>query len=177
MKKLVLVLALVAVISVGTAFAHPDGWGIGLQGGGGLNWVGFGFGGGSALTLKAPTVPIYWGIYFDFYAGFDGFGWIAGLTADYYFLDLPFASNWLHFYIGAGGAFGFGILYQGLAIDLKARLPIGLSLQIPIKSGLDVLEFYFQLVPSAGVRLGFFDPFRASFAGGLGFDVGFRLWF
>ena len=167
MKKLVLVLALVAIIGAGTAFAdHPSGWGLGFQGGGSIGWMGFpfNFGYGGAFTFKAPTVPIFWGISLD--VSIWGIG--IGLTADWYFLDLAIASNILHFYMGVGGALD---VYFPFDIALLARLPIGLSVQIPIKSGIDALEFYFQIVPSAG--LAFIPP---RFAGGLGFDAGFRIW-
>jgi len=168
MKKLVLVVVLVAIIGTGAAFAdHPNGWGFGVQGGGSLGWIGFDFGGGGALSLKAPTLPIFWGI---------EFGWSLwsgirlGLTADWYFLDLAIASNILHFYMGVGGGLG---VYFPFDLELVARVPIGLSLQIPIKSGIDTLELlYFHVVPSAGVA---FIPIR--FAGGLGFEAGIRLWF
>lgn len=62
MKKIILFLLLAVVIATGSAFAtHPNGkWGVGIFGSYGIGW---GYGGGG-ISLKVPTLPIYWGFNF-----------------------------------------------------------------------------------------------------------------
>jgi len=96
MKKLVIVLALAAIIATGTVFAdHPSGWGIGFVG----NYSSWGFGGqGGGLSLKAPSIPIYWAISFG--VGLDYFG--LGVTGDYYLYDKNISGP-LNWFFGVGG--------------------------------------------------------------------------
>jgi len=164
MKKLVIVIALAAILATGTAFAdHPSGFGIGVQGGGSGRWVGgYGYGYGGALSLKLPGVPIFWAI--D--AGFWGSSLWLNVAGDYYFIDSQIV-NTLHWYFGVGGYVDLGI-GNPFGLGLGVRVPIGLSWQ-PI----DLLEIYLQAVPSIGV--GILPGF--GLGGGWGGNLGIRFWF
>ena len=165
MKKLLLVISLAVIVCIGTAFAdHPDGFGIGIVGGGGLH---FGDGGYShaGLSLKIPDFPVYWGIYLD---GNVKNYLALTITGDYYLLDNVLVPEIdLHWYLGVGvGAFlGLGDPFMTGA---AARIPIGISWQ-----PLPLLEIFLQVVPS----IGFFvvpDFYNNSSWGG---ELGIRLWF
>ena len=179
MKKLLIVIALVAILATGTAFAdHPDGFGIGLVGS--YGWGG----GGGGLSLKIPSIPIYWGVFFWGYE--DNFS--LGVTGDYYLLDDQIVSI-LHWYLGLGGFFNFNNHtrhwankdYSYSSFYLGARIPIGLSLQpIPL------LEVFLDVAPSFGVHIRSsqkaddgheFQKGGAGFAWGWPIEVGLRLWF
>jgi hypothetical protein len=164
MKKIFFVI-LVAFLATGAVFAdHPGGFGIGVQGGGSSSWSGGGFGSGAALSLKLPSIPIFWAVNMSFGNGYFG----LGLSGDYYFIDSQLVKT-LHWYLGGGlglGLWGFG---DALGLGVSARLPIGLSWQpIPL------LEIFLQVVPSLGVSIlpDFHFPY-----GGFGGDIGIRLWF
>jgi hypothetical protein len=192
MKKIVLVLALAAVIATGTAFAdHPKGFGIGVVG----NYSSWGFGGTSGgLSLKLPSIPIYWA--FNFGIDPDGFG--LGITGDSYIVDKNISGP-LHYFIGIGGYFTFysysqkysGYLYS---YDYSytwmyggVRFPIGLSIQpVPL------FEIFFDIAPSVGIgiysgydykyKIGtqeykFSNPGTVGLGWGAPLEVGIRLWF
>jgi len=165
MKKLVIVIALAAILATGTAFAdHPSGFGIGVQGGYGGGWGGgWATSPGVALTLKFPGLPVFWAVDLDIWQSYLGLR-VAG---DYYFIDKELVST-LHWYLGVGGYVGLGFGTDYFGLGLGARLPIGLSWQ-PIK----LLEIYLQLVPSIGVE---FLP-NIGLGGGWGANLGVRLWF
>jgi len=164
MKKICFVLILAAIIATGTAFAdHPSGFGIGVQGGGSGGW-GSTFGGGGGLTLKLPSMPIFWTV--DF-AAWSGYAWLW-LAGDYYLIDQKLVSDiGLNWYLGVGGYVNLG-LGDPLGLGVGARLPIGLSWQ-PIQ----LLEIYLQVVPSIG--LGILPGI--GLGGGWGGNLGIRLWF
>ena len=157
MKKLVIAIVLAAILATGTVFAdHPGGFGIGLQGG-------YGGGVGGGLTLKLPSMPIFWLV--------DIWSWDSGLglqvAGDSYFIDANLLPT-LHWYFGWGLYAGLG-LGNPLGLWAGARLPIGLSLQpIPL------LEIYLQFVPSIGLailpNIGLHNNFW-------GANLGIRLWF
>jgi len=179
MKKFIMVIAMVAIIGAGTAFAdHPDGLGIGVQWGGSGGWDG-GFGPqlGATLSLKVPALPVYWAIDVSIHSDYFG----LGVSGDVYFIDSALVpSIGLNWYLGFGVGVGLGFFnsnYAGndvLWLGLSARLPVGLSLQLPLNAGpLNAFEIYLQLVPSIGVKVApeFHFPY-----GGWGFDLGIRLW-
>ena len=167
MKKFVLCLALFVILAVGTAFAdHPSGFGIGVQGGFSGSWGVKGGLGNGALSLKLPSLPIFWAMRMDIVESYFG----LGVSGDYYLIDsklVPaFGLNW---YLGVGGALGLSIGKDWLGLGIAARLPIGLSWQ-PIK----FLEIFLQVVPSLGVSI--LPEFHFPY-GGWGGDIGIRLWF
>lgn len=193
MKKLVIAVALVAILATGTVFAdHPDGWGIGLMGRGGYGWgASDGSGGsslgGGALSLKAPSLPVYWGINLDLSYRYFG----AGVTGDFYLIDDNLIEQILGWYLGLGGFVGFstwgaGSDYSWTSVSLGVRLPIGLSLQIPISS--IGLEVFLAVVPNLGIGFWFWDSKydqhwkdngrkNIGVVGGIGGELGFRIWF
>jgi len=167
MKKFVLCLALFAILAVGTVFAdHPGGFGIGIQGGGGSHWGGGGFHPNAALSLKLPSLPIFWAARLDIYDGYFG----LGVSGDYYLIDSKLVpAIGLNWYLGIGGSLGLSFGNDWMGLGVAARLPIGLSWQ-PVR----LLEIFLQIVPSLGVSIApsFHFPY-----GGWGGDIGIRLWF
>jgi len=158
----VIVITLAVILATGAAFAdHPGGFGIGVQFGGSGGWGGH-WGGGGALTLKFPGIPVFWAV--DFAIG-PSYMWM-NLAGDYYLIDNQLVKT-LHWYLGVGGYVGFSLNNQ-LGLDAGARLPVGLSWQ-----PLDLLEIYLQIVPSLG--LGILPVL--GLGGGWGGNLGIRLWF
>jgi hypothetical protein len=187
MKKLGLLVLLGLVLCTAGAFAdHPSGWGVGIVGQYGGAWTGGGSLGGLALSLKAPSVPVFWGINFDFPK--DGFG--LGVTGDYYLIDQTLVSGaGLGWFFGVGGYFDFTTWsytyaskkYSQTALGLGVRVPIGLSWQ-PV----EFLEFFFDFAPSLGIIFyggdvydygGWEDNDKVKFGGGWQGDIGLRFWF
>lgn len=169
MKKIALLLVLTACLAVGAFADHPSGWGVGIMGQYGFAWDGFTGNAGAALSLKAPQLPIYWGINMDIYHGYFG----LGVTGDYYLIDQRLVDS-INFgwYFGVGGYAGLGF-YGDLALSLGARLPIGIYL-IPLETDALSLELFLDIAPSLGLQAlpSFHFP-----AGDLGVDMGLRLWF
>jgi len=169
MKKVVLVLVLFAILATGTVFAdHPNGkWGVGIQGGTSGDWDGGGhLHNGGALSLKIPSVPIFWAVRLDIFNDYFS----LGISGDKYLIDkLLVKEIGLGWYLGLGVGVGIGIGDDDLALGVSGRLPIGLSIQ-PI----DLLEIFLQIVPQLGVSImpSFHFPY-----GGWGGDIGIRLWF
>jgi len=184
MKKIVIVLALAAIIATGTAFAdHPNGLGIGVVG----NYSGWGFGGtGGGLSLKIPGIPIYWAVSLGFGTNYLGFG----VTGDSYFIDGRLTGP-LHWFLGLGAYFNFysysekytTIEYSFTWMYGGGRIPIGLSFQ-PI----DLLEIFIDIAPSLGVGIYSGYEIKSTYYnhkedGSVGFgwgaplEIGIRLWF
>ena len=165
MKKFVLVLALVAIFAAGTAFAdHPNGLGIGVVGGFSGGWSGGGGVPGYGLSLKLPSMPIFWVA--NFSAWSDGF-WL-GLRGDNYRIDDALVDDFLHWYFGLGGYGSVLISSNYTHFDIGVRVPIGLSLQLA-----QTFEFFIEFAPSIGVYIG--DSI--GLGGGWGGAGGIRLWF
>jgi hypothetical protein len=169
MKKKIILAALIAVITTGAAFAdYPKGWGVGLFAGFSEYWesghvdsANWGF------ALKAPQLPIFWGIALELDRNYS----IIGVRGDHYLIhnNLIKEIN-LHWYIGIGGWLWLWLPRHGnFGFSLGARVPIGLSWQ-PV----DLLEIFLELAPAMGLRVtpNFHFPI-----GGLGASIGFRLWF
>lgn len=162
MKKLVAVYVLGLMVAAAVFADHPDGWGIGLMGGGGGGTLG---GGGGALSLKVPSVPIYWGIDFG---GYSGTFWL-GLNGDYYFLDNSLTdvlSGNLGWYFGLGGHLGLSGIYSNIAL----RVPVGLSWQLKSISAFNALEVFIELVPNIGFSL------LPDLYWNIGGELGVRIW-
>ena len=186
MKKLVLVLLLAALMSAGAFAQHPDGWGVGLGFSFGGNWRESGTDSGLTLYLKAPKLPIYWGInanLFDWEFGNPSFFGFR-VTGDYLFIDralVPDAK--LGWFLGVGGYVGFWrysfdsawVDYSYSLFDVGVRVPVGLY-WMP----LDFLEVFLDIAPS----LGFYNrsvsgtglESRSGLGGGWQGDFGIRFW-
>jgi len=171
MKKILLVLALVAIIGAGTAFAdHPDGWGVGIVAGYNGNWYNALNHPNVALSLKIPKIPIYWAFNLEIHNSHMG----MGLRGDYYLLDKTLVPDiGLHWYIGLGGWVSLGF-YHDTYIALGVRLPIGISWQLGLGGSLDALELFLEIAPSLGIQV---SPDIYFPAGGWGAGFGVRLWF
>jgi len=179
-----MVIALAAILATGTAFAnHPSGFGIGLVGQ--YGWSGVGSGG---LSLKIPSVPIFWAVNFGLGSNY----FAIGLTGDYYMIDNALPVPTLHWFLGLGGFFNFYTYnatyynnqYSYTHINLGARVPIGLSWQ-PIS----LLEIWIDIAPSLGLFIDSEGKYRhnnvettwhqggAGFHWGIPLELGIRLWF
>ena len=188
MKKLILCFAMLSVLAIAAFADHPGVWGVGFMGRGGWGY-GSGALGGGALSLKAPQLPIYWGINADIGKNYFGFG----ITGDKYFIDsflLNLDIATLGWYLGVGGFLGFGTYDNNSAswtnISFGARLPIGLSLQIPVST--ISVEIFGALVPNLGFGFWFWDSKHDDYwkdenrdhigvVGGIGGELGLRVWF
>ncbi|MDR3324706.1 MAG: hypothetical protein LBS82_01770 [Spirochaetaceae bacterium] len=148
---------------VGVFADHPGGLGLGLVGSGNYDGWGNAGLGNMALSLKASSLPVFWGVNFGLGDPF----WL-GVTGDYYVIDINLSKNgMLGWYLGAGllGNFWFG---DGFSMNLAGRIPIGLSLQVLSKR----LEVFGQLVPSLGLHSGGGNGFYW----GIGGEAGIRVW-
>ena len=153
-KKIVIVAALLMVVCVGGAFA----WGIGVQAGGGYPNPG-----NVAVTFKLDQLPLVFAS--NFYIGNSFY---VGITGDYWFLNDTLVGP-LNWYIGGGLGLGFGGFDDNFALNMAARLPIGLNMFLVD----NFIEPYFQVVPGLGLN------FLPSFGAGFVFDanLGIRFWF
>jgi hypothetical protein len=186
MKKLFMVGVLGLALGITGVFAqHPGGLGIGIQGG-------FAFAGsGGGLSLKLPSLPIYWVINLNFGGNNREYNtsWLTfGLSGDYYFYDQALVPEiGLGWYLGGGGYFWYsGHTYHfpnsgdnrtWALIGLGGELPIGLSWMIPIPVK---LELYIQAVPHIGFKIALAESYNSNYDTGLdwGFDgnIGIRIW-
>ena len=188
MKKTVLVLVLTVILAVAAFADHPSGWGIGILGSFGGGWAsGSTVGGGAALSLKAPQLPVFWGLNLNFGSGYLGFG----VTGDYYFIDRKLVPEvGLNWYVGFGGWLSFWSYsynknkdnaYSYAHIAAGARLPIGLSWQ-----PLSFLEIFLDIAPSLGIGFDTKADYKSggeAHSGGIHFpaggwpvELGIRLW-
>jgi opacity protein-like surface antigen len=162
MKKVLLVLALLIVISASAFADHPAGLGIGVVGGYYGGWSGSGHS-QVGLSLKVPKLPIFWGVNLQIHKEY----FALGVTGDYYIIDNKLVpAIGLNWYLGVGGYGGisFG---DDLTLAVGARVPIGLSWQ-PI----NLLEIFIDIAPSLGIRINPVDfP-----DGGWPVEIGIRLW-
>ena len=190
MKKLVLALILAVAMSANAFAEHPDGWGIGIVGRG--DWTVHSGGWGNrgissmALSLKVQNIPIYWG--FNVSMGNNHFG--VGVTGDYHLIHdniIDFNGPKLGCYLGVGGYFGLSFWYPPetwnyYSLSIGARLPIGLSFQVPIYDNIS-LEIFGALVPNLGLGFWFWESgwdtnrSRVGISGGIGGELGIRIWF
>jgi len=194
MKKIVMLLVLVAIIATGTVFAqHPDGTGIGLSftygGFGGLG-VGDaeGYSGslmaaisasistGYGVSLKFAGLPVFWTVKARLGTGVFG----IGLNADYYFIDsLIVPDIGLGWYLGAGAfvdwiSFNVPGWFKFDYLDFGVRVPVGLSWQI-----VDAFEVYLEGAPSFGLSILSSSGTTAKtlFLWDIPITVGVRYWF
>ena len=169
MKKFVLVVALVAILGAGTAFAspvHPDGFGIGALWTGHMDFGGGGLWNGAALSLHIPGVPVFWGIQLGF-----GNALSIGVIGDGYFLGSELV-NTLSWFLGVGGYVNLH-LGDEAAIGLGVRVPIGLTWQ-PI----DLIEVFFNSGLSLGLSIWTYGDGGVHFPDfGMPIELGIRFWF
>ncbi|GHU01729.1 hypothetical protein FACS1894147_02130 [Spirochaetia bacterium] len=181
-KRIVMAMILGVSLSVGAAFAqHPGGLGIGVVAQYGGSWDDWGPSrfSGLAVSLKLPSIPIFWGINLDFFQS-DWFGISA--TGDKYIFDNPLvqAIN-LGWYLGLGGYGSVGFSTgsaDNLRIGAGVRAPVGLTWNYKQK-----VEVFLDIAPSIGIRLGIGDDYGEKpkesplgLDGGLAGDFGVRLW-
>jgi hypothetical protein len=172
MKKLLIVFALIAILATGTVFAeHPDGTGVGgivrydlsplLKGEGTDLFFGTSYG----LSLKLPSIPVYWSAALSF--SIIHFG--VSVTGDYYFVDSPLIPNFLDFYLGAGGYLDYlniiGLTFFGFGV----RVPAGISIYPT-----DKIEIFLGVAPSLGL---FFSGDPNPIDWKIPIEVGVRFWF
>jgi len=185
MKKIILAFVLTAFMS-GAAFAqHPDGWGVGAGFQFGNHWDSYrGSHTGLTFFLKAPQIPIYWGIsadIFDWRFGSNESYFGFSVTGDYFIIHQPLAQDIeLSWFLGLGAYFGFWRNSWSTPdrsanfIDAGVRVPIGLSFM-----PLDFLEVFLSFAPSVG----FYFHHRSygrndtGLGGGWQGDIGVRFWF
>jgi hypothetical protein len=193
MKKLFAVCIIGLTLGTAAFADHPDGWGVGLVGQGAFSGA-FGF--GPAFSLKAPVLPIYWGISLELRNHYFG----LGLTGDFYFLEGLFVpisgSDGFGYFIGVGGYLGFGnysdewwngsknVKWSWTSLGLGVRVPLGLNVVIPISK--IKLEVFIDAAPSIGVGFTFYDDSDywdqndhnlVGLQWGVGFELGVRVWF
>ncbi|GHV66674.1 hypothetical protein AGMMS49928_01940 [Spirochaetia bacterium] len=185
MKKRILMAVVLGVsLSVGAAFAqHPGGLGIGavIQYGGSWDDIGHTGLGGVALSLKVPSMPIYWGINVDLFQD-HWFG--LTVTGDKYIYDQALVPDIsLGWFLGLGGYGSLhvytGTGYDAMGIGVGIRVPIGLSWILAKQ-----FELFLDIAPSIGIGIGIGDgygtePHQLSplwIDGGWAGDFGFRVW-
>ncbi len=152
-KKVVLIVALIALIAVPAIFATGVGVAAGLPLGDGLP------GSNVMLSFKVDKIPLLLGVGFSVGSETSSFG----LTGDYWALNDNLFS-FVNFYLGPG-------FYVGYAGDLLlgGRLPIGLNI-FPVKS----LELFLEIAPTLAVQ--FSDPMVFPLFG-IQSAFGLRVWF
>jgi hypothetical protein len=162
MKKFLTVCAIGLALATSNVFAdHPSSLGLGVVFGGSVD------GGAAALSLKVPSLPIYWAIRLDIGNGFFG----LGATGDYYFIDDVLVSDInLGWYFGLGGYASLWGFSDKLGFAAGARVPVGLSLQF-LKHG----EVFVEIAPQLGIQVlpSVHFPHASYFNGALGI----RYWF
>jgi len=175
-----LLIVLMGLLISATAFAdHPrDKWGIGPTSGIAVGIYDYGYYTNVGLSLKAPIVPIFWGIY----ANLSHWGFGAGITGDYYILDRTIveteATNEngtydlkLDWYLGVGGFVDFFMYNWGdyAFINAGVRIPGGVSWHI-----IKPLELSLGIAPGLGIS-NWGKRIRFHFAVPL--EISFRYWF
>ena len=188
MKKIVLVVVLIAFLGAGTAFAHPSGLGIGIFGQYGFGDIG---GTGGGLSLKISGVPVFWGISAGIGSDYFGFG----VNGDFYIIDNKIGGIDLEWYFGLGGFFRMDLYdrrywlvqsakFQNISTSYMyagARIPIGLSFQF------QMFDIFLQAVPSLGVSIysgyehvegawTYKDEGKIGFGWGVPIELGIRIW-
>jgi hypothetical protein len=165
MKKILIVLVFVVVFS-GAAFAdHPDNQlGIGIIGGGYISFSGNGHSGGVGLSLKVPSLPIFWAFYLPSFNPLS-----LGISGDYYLIEGVLVPDInLHWFAGLGGWLTLGGFNSNLWLSLGARVPLGLSWHL-----VDMFEIFLNVAPSLGLQV----TSPQGFYGFLPVELGIRLWF
>lgn len=167
MKKLVAVCIIGLSLGAIGAFAdHPDGWGLGIVGRGGYG----GF--GPAFSLKAPSLPIYWGINLTIKPDYFG----VNVTGDYYIIDKALVPDInLDWYFGVGGYASLGSWSNGKGYDGHDGFALAAGVRAPIGLSWEFLE-HFELFGDIFMGLGLWIvPFHFPDWDGGG-EIGIRYW-
>ena len=171
------------LLLAGAAFAQYREGQLGIGGvfSGGGDFMGRDFyGGGSAgLSLRLPTVPVFWGLSFRSFGDFMG----LGVVADHYFFGGSFRDQVLaddegytyhlrlDWFAGLGGF--ANLLFSGddnsPGFATGVRVPVGLSWHIVRWAEMSV-----ALVPAIG---GYFGHGGPAFHWSLGAELALRYWF
>ncbi|MDR0400351.1 MAG: hypothetical protein LBH51_05345 [Treponema sp.] len=163
MKRWVLLLSFAGLLTAGVFADHPSNKvGVGLFLGGGWTSVGGGLF-NPGVSLKVPSLPIYWGLN-AYLGGAMGFS----VAADYYLIDRNLVNDGslnLDWFLGLGG-FGHVFFGDTFAMALGVRLPIGLSWHIS-----RAFELFLNLSPGVGVKFDSHPLYSA-----MGAELGFRVW-
>ena len=152
MKKIVMLVMLIALIGTASAFATGIGVSAGLP-------IGDLPGSDVMLSLKVDEIPFLMGLGFSI--GNDQFAF--GFTGDWWVVNENLFS-FVNYYLGPG----FYIGYQDV-LALGGRFPVGLNVY-PIPN----LALFLEIAPTLAVQLG--DPIVFP-AFGLQSAFGFRFWF
>ena len=173
MKKTIVTLILLLLMSVSAFANHPAGWGLGIVGQYDFAWDNNVSAPGAALSLKAPQSPIYWGLSLALRE--NGFG--VSVTGDRYLVDTTLVRE-LNFgwFLGLGayaGVYIYNSSESGISLHAGARAPIGIYI-FPV----NFLELFLDVAPSLGLGLGIGDRGGIDFPdGGIGGEFGIRFWF
>ncbi len=145
MKKQLLAVLVLCLVGAAAFADHPkNGFGVGAVVGGGIHDGDMD--GDIGLSLRVPTLPIYWGIRMSV-ANSDV---SLAVTGDYYYIDENLVDEKglnLDWFLGLGayGSLGF---YEDTYVALGARLPIGLSWHFA-----KAFELWGALAPSLGLQV------------------------
>jgi len=178
-KKWLSALFIGLFVSVAAFADHPkDSWAIGPVNGVSIGIYDYGYYTNIGLSLKAPVVPIFWGIY----ANLSHWGAGAGITGDFYFIDRNIvetdATNEdgtyhlkLDWFLGVGGFFDFFMWDWGdySFFNAGVRIPGGVSWHI-----VRPLELSIGIAPGLGVTN--WDK-HIRFHFDVPLEISFRYWF
>lgn len=124
---------------------------------------------GATCTLKADTLPFYFGFSTD-YDPFD-YNFDINLSADFWFCNPQIAPNW-NFYFGAGGGLGADFYSDRTILNFGPRLVVGTNWQL-----LDgFIELFVQQAAQQNVSFEFGGAGRTFYPLDLPFSIGFRVW-
>ena len=180
MKKIVLVVAIMALLCTAAFADHPEG--VGLGGVTNLSVGNYGvvsFNPSFGLSLKVGPLPLFWGFFGTFIPG-HGNG--IGVTGDYYIFD-----NWnlvdktatnedgdydvkIDWYLGVGFFANTHFWHKNVRADLGVRIPWGVSWH-----AMEQLEVSVGIAPGFGVFFG--ENVKTSFHYKIPLEISCRYWF
>jgi hypothetical protein len=146
MVKRFIIASLLGLALSGTAVVaqHPGKLGVGIVYGMGLGSGGLG-GYNVGLSLKVPSLPVYWTVNAQINSSIFGIGG----SGDYYFIDQSLVPNInLGWYLGLGGYLGTLFYKDNIALWGGVRVPIGLSF-MPA----NWIEIFLEVAPNLGITL------------------------
>jgi len=147
MKLRTTLFACIAVVMLSPALFADHGKGTGIGAVIGTNYGIAGAGANLGLSLKLPTMPIFWAAYL----GIQNENVAFGVTGDTYLYDQDLVSEKdfnLDWYFGIGGYLNMGIINEKFLSAAGIRFPIGLSWHINKE-----YELFLALDPSVGLSI------------------------